>query len=70
MEMTMGIGKAVAIFMNIESDKYTPDEKAEAIYNVLEMPTHNGITEDQILKATRYLFNRLYRVRRVEETKE
>lgn len=59
----MKIGKAVAIFMQIESAKYTEDEKALAIYHVLEMPTHNSITKDSILKATKYLWDKLYEVK-------
>jgi hypothetical protein len=58
----MKIGKAVSIFMQIESDKYTEDEKALAIYRVLRMPTHNSITKDSILKAAHYLWNKLYEI--------
>lgn len=45
----MGIGKACAIFMNIQSNKYNELEKGLAIRMVLDMPTHNGITKAQIL---------------------
>lgn len=51
----MNIGKAVAIFLQIESDKYTDDEKGTAIYEVLKMPTHNGITKDRMLAVINYL---------------
>lgn len=37
----MKLGKACAIFYDIESDKYTDLEKGEAIQKVLDMPTHN-----------------------------
>ena len=58
----MNIGKACAIFAQINSDKYTEDEKAIAIYDVLQMPTHNGITKDQILAVAKYLFEKIYEV--------
>ena len=53
----MKIGKAVAIFWNIDSKEYTDDEKLTAIYLVLGMETHNGTTKEKILKAFRWLFN-------------
>lgn len=53
----MNIGKACAIFEQIESDKYTEQDKLQAIKEVIAMPTHNGITKDEILKAFRWLFN-------------
>lgn len=52
----MNIGKACAIFMQIDSDKYTEEEKLVAIHEVLQMPTHNSITKDKILKAFRWFF--------------
>ena len=51
----MNNGKACAIFVNIDSDKYTDEEKGEAIRDVLLMPTHNGITKGQMLKVIHYL---------------
>ena len=58
----MTIGKACAIFDQIQSDKFTEEEKGIAIYQVLKMPTHNGITKDNILKVTQYLFDLHYDV--------
>lgn len=55
--IAMNIGKAVAIFKQIESDKYRDSEKLEAIKLVIEMPTHNGIHKDTIIKAFRWLFD-------------
>ena len=53
----MGIGKNYAIFkFQMNSDKYTEQEKLQAIKSVLEMPTHNGITKDEILAAFAWLF--------------
>lgn len=39
----MKIGTACAIFLQINSEKYTDEEKGTAILEVLKMPTHNGI---------------------------
>lgn len=56
----MNIGKACAIFLEIDSDKYTPEEKGMAIYEVVKMPTHMGITKDAMLKVIRYLLELAY----------
>lgn len=61
----MELGKATAIFLNINSDKYTEIEKGEAIKIVLEMPTHNGISKNKILEVTKWLFDLCF-----EEIKE
>lgn len=58
----MNIGKAQAVFEQIGSDKYSETEKLQAIWGVLEMPTHNGITKDAILEAFRWLFERAVEV--------
>lgn len=52
----MNCGKACAIFEQLESDKYSENEKLTAIKEVLDMPTHNGVTKDQILSAFRWLY--------------
>ena len=52
----MNIGEALKIFMNIDSDEYTIDQKATAILKVLDMPTHNGVTKEMILTVTRWLW--------------
>lgn len=41
----MKIGTACAIFLQINSEKYTDEEKGTAILEVLKMPTHNGISK-------------------------
>ena len=53
----MGIGKNYAIFQQILDEKYTEQEKLQAIKAVIEMPTHNGITKGQILNALIWLFS-------------
>lgn len=54
----MNIGKAMAIAKNIESDKYTDEEKAYAIYLVMNMPTHMSITKDELIKVIKWLWHR------------
>lgn len=56
----MNAGKAMAIFMQIDSDKFTDEEKAEAIYVVMKMPTHMSITKDTMLSVIKWLWNRSY----------
>ena len=47
----MNIGKAAAIFKNIENAAVTDAEKIEAINKVVAMETHNGITKAEVLAA-------------------
>ena len=53
----MNIGKSCGVFEQINTDKYTEQEKLSAIKQVIEMPTHNGITKDCILNAFKWFFN-------------
>lgn len=66
----MNIGKACGIFEQLESDKYSENEKLTAIKEVLDMPTHNGITKDKILSAFRWLFERAVEDVEPEEAEE
>lgn len=54
----MNIGKATSIFKNITSDKFTVTEKIQAIREVLNMPTHNSISKEQILFALDWLWSK------------
>lgn len=65
----MKIGKACAIFLQIDSDEYTAKEKGQAIYEVLKMPTHNGINKDVMLSVIKYLFGMVYEVEAQDGTK-
>ena len=53
----MKLGKANTIFKHIDQDAYDEQDKLQAIKEVLAMPTHNGITKDEILAAFRWLFD-------------
>ena len=52
----MNIGKACGIFEQINSEKYTDQEKLYAIKQVLDMPTHNGITKAAIIDSFRWFY--------------
>ena len=64
----MKIGTACAIFLQINSEKYTDEEKGMAILEVLKMPTHNGISKSAMLEVIGYLLNLAFDV--PEERKE
>lgn len=53
----MNLGKGRAIFEQLESEKYTNEEKIEAIGLVANMETHNSITKNMLLTALKWLFN-------------
>lgn len=54
------IGRSIAIFMSIESEAYSDEEKLIAIYDVARMPTHNSINKKTILFVLRWLCNKAY----------
>lgn len=56
----MNIGRAVAVFCDLDNEQYSTVEKAIAIHKVTHMPTHNGIKKEAILNATKYLWNQIY----------
>jgi len=51
----MNTGMACAIFMSINSTRYTEEEKHEAIRAVCNMETHNGISKAAMLDVIRFL---------------
>lgn len=58
----MNISKACAIIKNINANNISDDDKALAIYIVMNMATHNGITKAEFLEAVKWLWNRSYEV--------
>lgn len=66
----MKINTACKIFLQVNSDKYTDEEKGTAIYEVLKMPTHNGITKDAMLKVIEYLLNLAFDIPEGNEVEE
>ena len=63
----MNIGTACAIFLQINSEKYTVEEKGAAILRVLEMPTHNGITKSAMLEVIKFLLYLAFDVKQESE---
>lgn len=58
--MKLNIGKARAIFDNIENASESTEEIGAAIYIVMNMETHNSVTKDSMLKVIRWLWNRAF----------
>ena len=56
----MDIGTAMAIFNNINNDKYSVNEKAMAIYRVMHMETHDAVTKASMLEVIRWLWDRQF----------
>lgn len=53
----MNIGKAWAIFADINSEEYTTEEKGQAIMQVCGAATHNSITKAMMLRVIWWLLN-------------
>ncbi len=58
----MNEGKAVGIFLNIESDQFSDEEKGSAIMTVCGMKTHNGVTKAAMLRVIWWLLNLCFEV--------
>ena len=55
-------GRVMLVWQNIDSPFFTDEEKDEAIREVLDLATHNGIKKDDILNACEYLWNKVFEV--------
>ena len=51
----MNTGKAFAVFVNIESAKYTEEEKGCAIKLITKLETHNAVTKPMIHAVAKWL---------------
>ena len=56
----MDIGKAMAIFEDINNSEYSECYKALAIYRVMHMETHNAVTKASMLEVIRWLWDRQF----------
>lgn len=65
-EVGMNIGQALAIFSDIENPVFAEKEKALAIYMVLRMSTHNGVTKDKMLEVIEWLWDQRYEYVKVD----
>ncbi len=63
----MNIGKACAIFNQIDNSDYTVEEKGEAILRVLQMPTHMGITKTTMMKVILWLLDLAFEIPKDEQ---
>lgn len=52
---TMTTGTAYRIFNAIEDEDVSNEEKAAAIYKIINMETHNSVTKAMMLKVIRWL---------------
>ena len=59
--MKMNIRRAYDIFRNINSDRYSDEEKGTAIYHIMTLPTHMGVTKDVMVEVIRYLWGLNFR---------
>lgn len=62
-------GTETAIFKHIRKEEHSEEEKLIAIKKVLDMPTHNGITKDEILEAFRWILEGLDNMKRAGGTR-
>lgn len=51
----MNLGTACVIFQNIDAPDISDEEKAAAIFKVINMETHNSVTKASMLKVLRWL---------------
>ncbi len=56
----MNIGTAITIFKQIDSDKYTDNEKGVAIAKVLNLEFNNSILKSDMRKVIEWLWNRCF----------
>lgn len=56
----MNTGKAIGVVKDITSDRFTDEEKAEAIYLVMNMATHNFITKADFLNVIKWFWHKFY----------
>ena len=63
----MKVGRALMIFFDIENEGFSEREKALAIYTVLRMPTHNGVTKAKMLEVINWLWNQRYEMEKSDK---
>lgn len=66
----MNIGKACAIFNQIDNPDYTTEEKGEAILHVLQMPTKMSITKAAMEKVIWWLLDLSFEIPEDERPQE
>lgn len=56
----MATAKAYKIFHDLDNDQYTLEEKAVAIYMIMDMATHNSVKKDAFINACKWLWNQQF----------
>lgn len=51
----MTLGDAYIIFQNIDSPDFSDEEKGNAVWKIVNMETHMGVTKAMMLKVIRWL---------------
>lgn len=62
----MNIGKAIAIFKDINNSEYSEFDKALAIYMVMDMETHNSVTKASMLEVIQWFWDRNFEFNFIE----
>ena len=52
------LGDAIAVFKTIEDERWSDEERINAIFEVAEMPTLNSITKYELQKALKWVLDR------------
>ena len=60
----MTLGRALAIFEFIDESEVSIDDKALAIYKVLNMETHNSVTKQSMLKVIAWLWDMVFELKK------
>ena len=63
----MNIGKARAIFEQIDNDKYSVEEKGMAILKIISMPTDNSVRKEYYKRALAWLWNEHFELEEQED---
>lgn len=63
----MTLSEATVIFSDISNSKYSDEEKALAIYQVMNMPTQNSVTKNEMLEVIKFLWNQSYELESEQE---
>lgn len=48
------------LFNKIEWQRRTDQKKAESICTILQLPTHNGVTKDDLIMMLDWIFHKVY----------
>lgn len=58
----MKLARALMIFSDINNPGFSDEEKAMAIYTVMNMATHNSVSKDKMLSVIKWLWNTAFEI--------